>query len=152
ADDERLVNARFFLDQKKGVHHTFPNVTYASAMDLYLGGRHIRVLHHDRAVTPGDTFLYLPDEKIVITGDLLVNPISFALSCYPTGWLRTLEAINALDATIWIPGHGQPLRDRTLLNATMDVFRVLLTEGAAAKARGLDPDQAREAIWPSLHD
>ena len=43
------------------------------------------MLHHDRAVTPGDAFLYLPKEKIVITGDLLVNPISFALSSYPTG-------------------------------------------------------------------
>jgi len=44
----------------------------------------------DRAVTPGDTFLYLPRERIVIAGDLLVNPISFALSSYPTaGFARS---------------------------------------------------------------
>ena len=48
-----------------------------------------------RAVTPGDAFLYLPDEKVLITGDLLVNPISFALSCYPSGWIRTLERLDA---------------------------------------------------------
>jgi hypothetical protein len=34
----------------------------------------------------------------------------------------------------------------------MAVFRVLLREGKAAKARGLDPDQAKEAIFPGLHD
>ena len=34
----------------------------------------------------------------------------------------------------------------------MDVFRVLLREGKAAKAKGLDPDQAKEAIFPGLHD
>ena len=34
----------------------------------------------------------------------------------------------------------------------MDVFRVLLREGKAAKAKGLDPDQARDAIVPGLHD
>ena len=117
-----------------------------------MGGREIQVLHHDRAVTPGDTFLYLPKEKVLITGDLLVNPISFALSCYPTEWLTTLERIDALDATVIVPGHGEPLHDKTLLRATMDVFRVLLKEGADAKARGLDPDQAKEEIFPTLHD
>ena len=34
----------------------------------------------------------------------------------------------------------------------MEVFRVLLTEGKAAKEKGLDPDQAKEAIFPGLHD
>src|SRR4051812_12001305 len=143
---------RFFLSQKTAVHHTFPTVTFDSRLSVYLGDRRVEILHYDRAVTPGDTFLYLPDEKILITGDLLVNPISYALSCYPTGWLRTLEKIDALDASLIVPGHGEPLRDKTLLHATMDVFRELLRQGAAAKAKGLDPDQAREAIMPSLHD
>ena len=35
---------------------------------------------------------------------------------------------------------------------TMEVFRVLLREGKAAKARGLDPDQAKAAILPGLYD
>ena len=110
------------------------------------------MLHHDRAVTPGDTFLYLPKEKIVITGDLLVNPISFALSSYPTGWLKTLEYIDALDAAIIVPGHGEPLRDETLLHATMGVFRELVKRGADAKARGLDPDAARAEIMPQIKE
>ena len=79
----------------------------------------------------------------MITGDLLVNPISFALSSIPTGWLQTLEHIDALDATVIVPGHGEPLRDKQLLHATMAVFRELLTHGADAKARGLDPDAAQ---------
>ena len=88
----------------------------------------------------------------MITGDLLVNPISFALSSYPTGWLRTLEKIDALDAAVLVPGHGEPLRDKMLLHATMDVMREMLKAGKDAKARGLDPDQAREEVFPRLHD
>jgi glyoxylase-like metal-dependent hydrolase (beta-lactamase superfamily II) len=103
-------------------------------------------------VTPGDAFVYLPDDKIVLTGDLLVHPISFALSCYPTGWLRTLEQIDALDASIIVPGHGEPLRDEALLHTTMDVFRELLRRGKDAKAKGLDPDEATSAILPQLRD
>lgn len=147
-----LADGRFFLDQKKAVQHTLPTLTFANALTLHLGDREIQVLHHDRAVTPGDAFLYLPKEKIVITGDLLVNPISFALSCYPTGWLRTLERIDALEATMLVPGHGDPLRDKTLLRATMGVFRELLKRGADAKARGLDPDAARAEIMPGLRE
>ncbi len=145
-------DGRFFLEQKANVHHVLPDVTFSSRLTLQLGDREIQVLHHDRAVTPGDAFLYLPRDKIVITGDLLVNPISFALSCYPTGWLRTLEFIDSLDASILVPGHGDPLRDKTLLRATMRVFRELLTKGAEARARGLDPDAAKEEILPTLHD
>jgi glyoxylase-like metal-dependent hydrolase (beta-lactamase superfamily II) len=117
-----------------------------------MGERHIEVLNYGRGVTPGDTFVYLPKEKILLLGDLIVNPVTFALSGFPTEWLRVLEKVDALDATTIVTGHGEPLHDKALLHATMDVFRVLLREGKEAKARGLDPDQAKEAIFPTLHD
>ncbi|HVD93921.1 MAG TPA: MBL fold metallo-hydrolase [Vicinamibacterales bacterium] len=147
-----LEEDRFFLNQKKNVHLVLPTQTFDDKVVLRLGTREIHVLHVDRAVTPGDAFVYLPAEKIVITGDLLVNPVSFALSCYPTGWLRTLEKIDGLDASIIVPGHGEPLHDKSLLRAHMSVMRQLLKAGKDAKARGLDPDQAREEVLPRLHD
>ncbi len=147
---ERLETARFFLDQKTHVRHTFPTTTFTDRMDITLGERRIQVLNLGRAVTPGDTFLYLPAERVLITGDLLVNPISFALSCYPSGWVQVLEKLDALDATVIVPGHGEPLRDKTLLRATRDVFRILLTKGREAQAAGLDADQAKDAVMPEL--
>jgi cyclase len=150
AVQSRLDDARFFLEQKRSVRHILPDLTFTSRLDLRMGDRVIEVRHHDRAVTPGDTFLVLPKEKIVATGDLIVNPIPFALSVYPTGWLQTLESLDALDASILIPGHGEPLRDESLLHATMDVFRVLLREGKAAREKGVDVDAAKEAIFPTL--
>lgn len=146
----RLDEARFFLDQKRSVRHVFPDLTFTSALDLQLGDRLIQVRHHDRAVTPGDAYLVLPKERIVIAGDLIVNPVPFALSVYPTGWLRTLEAIDALDASVIVPGHGEPLRDEALLHATMEAFRVLLREGKSARDKGIDVDAAKETILPML--
>ena len=108
--------------------------------------------HHDRAITPGDSFLYLPKEKIVVAGDLLINPVTFALSSYPTGWIKTLEYIDSLDASIIVPGHGEPLRDEKLLKATIAVLKDLQKRGADAKAHGLDPDEARAAIMPQIKD
>ena len=147
-----LSMGRFFLDQKRSVQHTFADTTFTDRLTLYLGDREVQILNYGRAVTPGDAFLYLPKEKIVVTGDLLVNPVSFALGVYPTGWLSALEKIDALDATLFVPGHGEPLHDKTLLHATRDVFRELLRQGKDARAKGLDADQAKELILPSLKD
>lgn len=147
-----LEMGRFFLDQKRSVHHTFADVTFSDKLTLHLGAREIQVLNLGRAVTPGDALLYLPKEKIVVTGDLLVNPVSFALGVYPTEWLKALEKIDAMEATVWVPGHGSPLHDKTLLHATMAVFRELLRQGKAAKEQGLDADQARVQILPTLKD
>jgi glyoxylase-like metal-dependent hydrolase (beta-lactamase superfamily II) len=143
---------RFFLEQKENARLVLPDTTYTTRLDLDLGGRRVQVLHEDRAITPGDTFLYLPDDRIVVSGDLLVNPITFGLSSYPSGWLKTLERLDALDPVVIVPGHGEPLRDKALLHATIDGLRELLKEGRDAQARGLDPDQAKEEIFPRLHD
>jgi cyclase len=148
----RVEDARFFLEQKRGVRHVFPSLTFSDTLTLHLGGREIQLRHPGRAVTPGDSYLYLPKEGLLVTGDLLVNPVSFALSCYPTGWLKTLDDLDALDAKVIVPGHGEPLRDEALLHATMKVFRELLRQGRDAYARGLDVDAAAAAILPSLAD
>jgi len=147
-----LAEDRFFLEQKSHVHHTFPNVTFGDRLGLDLGERHVEVLHYGRGVTPGDAFVYLPKEKILLIGDLIVNPVTFALSGYPTEWLRVLERIDALDVETIVTGHGPALHDKRLLHATMDVFRLLLREGKAAKEKGLTVDQAKDAIFPGLHD
>jgi cyclase len=147
-----LAADQAFYEEKKNVRLVLPNVTFSDRLTIELGDRHVEVLNYGRGVTPGDTLVYLPKDKILLLGDLIVNPITFALSGFPTEWLRVLEKVDALDATTIVTGHGAPLHDKTLLHATMEVFRVLLREGQAAKAKGLDPDQAKEAIFPGLHD
>ena len=152
AAQRQLDVARFFLDQKKNARLVLPDTAFTDRMDVDLGGRRVQLLHVDRAITPGDTFLYLPDDRVVVTGDLLVNPVTFGLSSYPSGWLKTLERIDALGPAVLVPGHGEPLHDRSLLHSTMGVLRELLKEGKDAKARGLDADQAKEEVLPRLHD
>jgi glyoxylase-like metal-dependent hydrolase (beta-lactamase superfamily II)/ketosteroid isomerase-like protein len=148
--EQSLADARFFLDQKLSVKHVLADQTFKDRLEINLGGREIRILNAGRAVTPGDAFMYLPKERVVVTGDVLVNPISFALSSYPSEWLKALEAIDALDIAVIVPGHGEPLRDKRLLHATMEVFRTLLAEGKAARERGLEVDHAVDAVMPAL--
>jgi cyclase len=149
---DRIAGHKWFLAQKRGVHHTIPNVTFTDQLTLHLGDREVQVRHVDRAVTPGDAFLYLPKERMLITGDVLVNPISFALSVYPSGWVKTLEWMDALDASLIVPGHGDVLRDETLLHATLAIFKRLITHGRDAKARGLTAFAASDEVYPLLRE
>jgi glyoxylase-like metal-dependent hydrolase (beta-lactamase superfamily II) len=145
-----LADDRAFLEQKKSVRLAFPNVTFSDRLSIDMGDRHFEVLNFGRAVTPGDTLVYLPRERILLLGDLIVNPVTFALSSFPTEWLRALERVDALDAATIVTGHGAPLTDKRLLHATMEVMRVLLREGKAAREKGMTADEAKEAIFPAL--
>jgi glyoxylase-like metal-dependent hydrolase (beta-lactamase superfamily II) len=137
-----LERDRFFLAQKRATRHTLPTLTFTDSLTIHLGKREIRVLHIDRAITPGDAFLYLPAERLVVTGDLLVNPLTFALFCYPDGWIRTLEWIDALNAAQMIPGHGAALSDETLLHRTLEVLKRERSLGRELEAKGVPVDQA----------
>ncbi len=144
--EEHLARDRAFLEQKRAVRHTLANVTFADSLTIHLGERVIKILHYDRAITPGDAFLYLPNERIVVTGDLLINPITFALFCYPDGWIRTLEMIDSLDAAILVPGHGAPMHDESLLHATIALLKRERVLAQASHAGALPVDEAIASI------
>jgi glyoxylase-like metal-dependent hydrolase (beta-lactamase superfamily II) len=143
---EHLERDRFFLAQKRGVRHTLATLTFTDSLTLHLGSRVIQVLHIDRAITPGDAFLRLPAENLVVSGDLLINPITYALFCYPAGWIRTLAWIDALDPSRIIPGHGAPLHDEIQLHATLSLLRRERELGQVAKADGQTVEQANAVI------
>lgn len=115
---------RFFLEQKRAVRRTLPNVTFTDSLTIFAGGREIRVLHVDRAITPGDAFVWLPREGVLATGDLLIDPLTFALFCHPDGWIRTLQYLAALDARVIVPGHGAPMHDERRLAATLELLQL----------------------------
>lgn len=150
--DERIAMATWFLEAKRAVRHVLPDLTYTDRMTLRMGSREIKLVHVDRAVTPGDTMIYLPQENVLLAADVLVNPISFALSSYPDGWIRTLEWIDALNPAVIVGGHGDPMRDKTRLHATLSVFRTLRAHGAAARARGLDAFAASDEVFPLVRE
>jgi glyoxylase-like metal-dependent hydrolase (beta-lactamase superfamily II) len=135
-----------FLAEKRGMTPTLATLTYDDSLTIHLGEREIHVLHHDRAITPGDTYLWLPKENVVVTGDLLINPITYALFCYPSGWISTLKAIDALDAATIVPGHGAVLRDETLLHDTIALLEREKEIASREKSAGHDVDVARKAV------
>ncbi|MBI2370533.1 MAG: MBL fold metallo-hydrolase [Deltaproteobacteria bacterium] len=81
-----------------------------STLTLHLGGREFQIHHFGPGQTTGDLFIYLPDEKVMFTGDSFNRrSINFMgnMASYE-GWLRTLDQIGAMDVRVYVAGHGHP--------------------------------------------
>ena len=95
-----------------GTDPAFAETTFAESFDLSTGGRRIEIHHVAPAHTPGDSFVWLPDEGIVFTGDIVfVGRLLGVLEVSDTaGWLDAFSAIEALTPAQVVPGHG-PVTD-----------------------------------------
>jgi glyoxylase-like metal-dependent hydrolase (beta-lactamase superfamily II) len=146
-DLEQLLQAdKYFLAQKQTVQFTYPNFTFAESATIWLGTREIR-LFHAQAITSGDTYAYLPKEKLLITGDILVRPIPFAVGgTFPADWIATLQRLIALNPEVVIPGHGATEGAKQALEQNLQLFQRVVQQVRDAKAKSLSEDQTVEAI------
>jgi cyclase len=146
AAEERLAADRTFMAQKLALHKTYPNVTFSDSMTMFMGGRHIQV-HHAQAITTGDTYLYLPKEKILVTGDIMLSPYPFAIGgTYPAEWLRTFEKFAALTPNVIIPGHGDAETNTDFLRGNIALFQEVMQQVKADKATGMTVEQTTETL------
>ena len=126
-----------FLRQKRSVTYTFPSTTFTDGMTLRMGEREIQV-RHARGITASDTYLYLPKEKLLITGDLDVAPIPFAVGgTHPADWSAKLGEFIELQPALILPGHGAAQHDTSYLQATLQLFAAVRSDVVAARSRGL---------------
>jgi cyclase len=103
--DLRLAGA--YLAEVRALQPTLPTIVFEDTMRLYRRDREIQLLHLGRAHTEGDVFVYLPKEKVVITGDAVIGWTPFMGDGYPEEWVGTLDRLAQLDFTHIIMGHGE---------------------------------------------
>lgn len=104
--ETNLQQAEAFLEEVKQLKPALPTRTVANSMTLHEGGREIQLLLLGRAHTDGDLFIHLPQEKVIATGDALVDWMPFLGDGYPEEWIHTLNALEQVEFTQIIPGHG----------------------------------------------
>ena len=140
---ELLAADKNFLEQKTSLKKTLPNKTFSDSMTIRPGGREIQILHA-RAVTIGDTYLHLPKEKILITGDILLSPYPFGTGgTYPASWLQTLQNFATLKPALVIPGHGD-VQKPDYIDRNIAMFKQVMDLVKDAKAKGSSLEQAKE--------
>jgi glyoxylase-like metal-dependent hydrolase (beta-lactamase superfamily II) len=111
------------MDEIRQVKFQSATLTFEHGFTVDLGNREVRVMFLGRGNTTGDAVVYLPREKIVVAGDLVVHPIPYIYDGYPTEWAQTLENLAQLDANTIVPGHGPILHDKTYIFLMRDLLR-----------------------------
>jgi cyclase len=112
----QLAVARNSLEGTQAVVPTPPNLTLTQKMTLHRGSREIQILFLGRGHTAGDVVVYLPKERVVATGDLLVNGTSYMGDAFVTEWIQTIEALKQLDFDTVLPGHGAAFKGKAQLD------------------------------------
>ncbi|MGO4915866.1 MBL fold metallo-hydrolase [Pseudogemmobacter sp. W21_MBD1_M6] len=92
----------------EGTRPSYADVVFDTDHVLDLGGRQIEIHHAGAAHTPGDSFVWLPDQRAVFTGDIVyVGRIPGVMEFSDSAsWLEAFAAIEALAPLHLIPGHG----------------------------------------------
>jgi glyoxylase-like metal-dependent hydrolase (beta-lactamase superfamily II) len=102
----RLFNA---VESVPGL--TWPTLTFKKEMTLWLGKLEVKILQLGRGHTKGDTVVWLPQEKVLLSGDLVeYGATPYAGDAYFQDWPATLDAIAALKPEKLVPGRGAALK------------------------------------------
>jgi len=89
---------------------TWPTITFIGQMTLWLGKLEVQLLQLGRGHTKGDTVVWLPQERTLLSGDLVeFDATPYAGDAYFKDWPQTLENIAALKPAALVPGRGPAL-------------------------------------------
>jgi cyclase len=124
-----------------------PTVTLSERLTLFRDGREIQIHFVGRGHTGGDVVVFLPEEKVLFTGDLLLQGPSYMGDAFLDEWIETLDRVKAFEFDLVVPGHGEPFSDRASIDAvqaymrdTWDVVVELRTQGVPALEAALRVD------------
>lgn len=152
APDERGYWDRFVKDgdlhaaEVLRMRLTPPDITFDDRMRIYLGDRVIELLFLGKGNTKGDAMMYLPAEKILATGDVVVAPVPYAFNAYPESWIGVLKRIEAMDIDVLVPGHGAFQRDKAYVALMIDALETVRRQVGPLAAEG----KTAAEIYPQI--
>ena len=144
-----LALAEAYQAEVGALRPALPTIAFERTMTLYRRDREIQLLFLGRAHTEGDIFVYLPKERVVVTGDAVIGWTPFMGDGYPEDWAQTIDRLAELDWTRMIMGHGDPAgRDwlRTFRGYVHDVVEAVREEAA----RGATLDEVKQRVPDKL--
>lgn len=122
--------------------YVVPDATFDDHMTLYAGGREIQFLHLGNAHTAGDLVMWLPQEKIVATGDVVTGPVPLMPSPYTNEYVGVLNRIKALGFKTLVPGHGPLEADAQYVDLLIDTIQSVSAQMKTLVAQGLSQEAA----------
>jgi glyoxylase-like metal-dependent hydrolase (beta-lactamase superfamily II) len=130
---------------------TWPTIVFERSLTLWLGELEVRILQLGRGHTKGDTVVWLPEDRILFSGDLVeYDATPYAGDCYFEDWPATLDALAALKPAKLVPGRGAALQSPDDVARGLAGTRAFVAELYAAVKRGVAAGKSLSAIYPEV--
>lgn len=131
-DQKARVNDQFFMlgtlvgeKEVKATDPIYAETTYKTEHSLKVGNTVLEIRHAGQAHTPGDSFVWLPQESVMFTGDIVYTERMLGILDHSNSksWVKVFNAMSAFKPTHLVPGHGRPT---SLEQATKDTYDYLV--------------------------
>lgn len=141
---DSIEQAKVWLEDNQDVRFVVPQLTYETRLDLDLGGLQVQLLHQ-RAHTSGDTVVWIPARRVLLTGDML-DDLPYIGHGHPRSWIEALDRLGELPFDTIVPGHGPVFEGREQWQAVRGFLTALVRHTDAAAAEGREPEAAIAAF------
>ncbi|GKW50909.1 MBL fold metallo-hydrolase [Halomonas sp. NCCP-2165] len=120
---------------------TWPTVVFERELTVFMGNREVRIMHLGKGHTRGDTVVWLPEEKVLFSGDQVeYGATPYSGDAYHEEWPATLDKLLALEPEQLVPGRGDALTTpalcREAIEGTRDFLLTMYNSVKAGKAAG----------------
>ncbi|MBK7613885.1 MAG: MBL fold metallo-hydrolase [Burkholderiales bacterium] len=127
---------------------TWPTITFSGKMTLWLGKLEVQILQLGRGHTKGDTVVWLPQDKVLFSGDLVeFDATPYAGDAYFQDWPQTLDNLAALQPEKLVPGRGAALTNPAEVKAGLEGTRAFVSELFASVKAGAAQGKALRAVY-----
>lgn len=134
-----------FVPNLDSLSISVPSITFRDSMKIYSGEHEFELLHLP-GHTPSETAVFIPQERVVFTGDnIFYKTQAFLHEAVPNDWLKSLETLKTLDAEKVVPGHGE-LCTLDYLDEQAAFIRDWIQAAREAVEKGWSLEEAQERI------
>jgi glyoxylase-like metal-dependent hydrolase (beta-lactamase superfamily II) len=123
-----------------------PDMIFDSSITIYPGGVEIQIARWGNGHTIGDVMVWLPADKILMTGDNVVAPVPYSLGNYVKGQTEILNQILQLDLSVIIPGHGKVMYDKKYITSMISMFNSAELQVNACFTKGMTVDECIKSV------
>ncbi len=114
----------------QGTVERYADIRFDERYEFSLGGVEFHVVHPGAAHSPGDAYVWLPEYKVVFSGDIIYVERLLSLMAFSSSkaWIRAFSALEALQPEHVVPGHGKPTTLEAARQSTLDYLTMLREE------------------------
>lgn len=131
---------REYMKSLPNLVYTLPTITFDQQMNIHGSDRIVQLITYGGGHTQSDAFVYLPEEKIAVMGDLVLSKHHlFMLYANPQIWLNILERVELLGVETIVPGHGEVCSMKEVHEVKGYIKDIVtLVEGAVQRKKNID--------------